>query len=143
MYTYLHMLSIRTYHTCIAVHYIHVHVQTRRTPRVVCLRAVSTPIHPEIRGSRDPDPVCILRSSKWAHFGSLGLSGVSVGVQIGVDLAIFGPPYTIPIRARAYNDCVQDAVLLKTASNQGYPWPQNGTHFGSLKMAHTDSVQFI
>ena len=33
-------------------------------------------------------------------------------------LAYIYPRYTIPIRARAYNDCVRDAVLLKTASNQ-------------------------
>ena len=41
------------------------------------------------------------------------------GGSKGSDLAVFGyfdPLNTIPIRARAYNDCVQDAVLLKTAS---------------------------
>ena len=57
------------------------------------------------------------------------------GVQNGVHLAIFGPIYTIPIRARAYNDCVKDAVLLKTASNRGTYHPQNGCHFGGLEVA--------
>ena len=34
------------------------------------------------------------------------------------------------VRARAYNDCAQDAVLLKTASNRGIG-PQNGPILGS------------
>ena len=38
----------------------------------------------------------------------------------GVDLAVPIPPKPLPLtRARAYNDCVKDAVLLKTASNRG------------------------
>ena len=36
----------------------------------------------------------------------------------GVPISHIMSKYTIPIRARAYNDCARDAVLLKTASNQ-------------------------
>ena len=32
-------------------------------------------------------------------------------------LDIFDPKHTIPIRARAYNDCVQLPILLKTRSS--------------------------
>ena len=45
-------------------------------------------------------------------------------------MAYFDPQHTIPVRARAYNDCVKDAVLLKTASNRGIHGPQNGTILG-------------
>ena len=55
----------------------------------------------------------------------------------GVNLGVFD---TIPIRARAYNDCAQDAVLLKTASKWGYPGPQNGPILGSSDgHLHTDT----
>ena len=50
------------------------------------------------------------------HSSYLWDQGVSVGSILGVHLAIMTPEHTIPIRARAYNDCVKDAVLLKTAS---------------------------
>ena len=51
-----------------------------------------------------------------ARFSYLVDQGVSGGVQKGVKMGCFDPRCTIPIRARAYNDCAQDAVLLKTAS---------------------------
>ena len=43
--------------------------------------------------------------------------------QKWVQLAIFRPEYTIPIRARAYNDCVKLPVLLKTRSSGGPGYP--------------------
>ena len=38
------------------------------------------------------------------------------GVAYGVHFGVFD---TIPIRARAYNDCVRIPILLKTRSNRG------------------------
>ena len=57
------------------------------------------------------------------------------GIQ-GSDLGVFRPKHTIPIRARAYNDCVKTPILLKTRSSGGIPDPliervlglQIGTH---------------
>ena len=43
---------------------------------------------------------------------------VDHGVQFGVISAVFDL-YTIPIRARAYNDCVKHMILLKTRSSGG------------------------
>ena len=58
---------------------------------------------------------------------------VSVGIKGGEmgSISAMIPLYTIPIRARAYNDCAKDAVLLKTASNGGIQGPKMGSHFGS------------
>ena len=47
--------------------------------------------------------------------------GVSVGVQIG---HISPPIIPIPVRARAYNDCAQDAILLKPYSRRGIQGPK-------------------
>ena len=45
--------------------------------------------------------------------------------------------YTIPIRARAYNDCAKERVLPKTRSRGGIPGPKMGP-FWVLEMVHTD-----
>ena len=56
----------------------------------------------------------------------------------GVHFGVFD---TIPIRARAYNDCVKDAVLLKTASKHvqaEVSWTPKWVHFGALKDSTSD-----
>ena len=50
--------------------------------------------------------------------------------QIWLNSTPFDPQHTIPIRARAYNDCAKHAVLLKTASNGPLGLPQNGSILG-------------
>ena len=55
----------------------------------------------------------------------------------GVPISHIMSKYTIPIRARAYNDCARDAVLLKTASNR-VSGPQNGPILGP-----SDGVQMV
>ena len=55
-----------------------------------------------------------------------------MGVNFGVHFGCFDL-FTLPLtRARAYNDCVKDAVLLKTASNRTGHHPQNGPILGSF-----------
>ena len=45
-------------------------------------------------------------------------------------MGYFDPRYTIPIRARAYNDCAKERVLLKTRSRGGIPDPKMGPFWG-------------
>ena len=56
------------------------------------------------------------------------------GAQNRSNLAIFDPPPITLVRARAYNDCAKDAVLLKTASKWLQAGPPKWTHFGGLQM---------
>ena len=68
---------------------------------------------------------------RWVGYWQLyrGIRGQCI--RRGSDLGYI-VPNTIPCtRARAYNDSVQDAVLLKTASNRGLTGPQNGPILGS------------
>ena len=58
----------------------------------------------------------------------------SRGIRRGSILAVFEPNHYPLTRARAYNDCAKDAVLLKTASNRVSRTPK-WAHFGVLKMA--------
>ena len=76
-------------------------------------------------------------TAKMRDFGYLidygDVHRVNTQVKMGPKWGPFGhydPLNTIPIRARAYNDCVKDAVLLKTASNS-VSGPQNGPILGS------------
>ena len=45
-----------------------------------------------------------------------GIKGYQMGSDLGVNLSVFDPIPVPLTRARAYNDCAKDAVLLKTAS---------------------------
>ena len=55
----------------------------------------------------------------------------------GTDGVHFGVFDTIPIRARAYNDCVRIPVLPKTRSSGGPGYPLIGRVLGAYRSAHT------
>ena len=81
--------------------------------------------------------------SKSAHFGPTNgpvfrFLGGSGGGSRGPICPVFEPYYTqhtIPIRARAYNDCVEHHVLLKTRSSGGPGYPLIERVLG-LQMTH-------
>ena len=74
----------------------------------------------------------------WAVYGPLHLAGsmvlwdqgVSVGGRFGVHFSHIWNRYTIPIRARAYNDCVKVPILLKTRSSGGPGYPRLNVFWG-------------
>ena len=73
---------------------------------------------------------------KWAEFGYLVDQGVFRGSDLGSFQLFWTPPYTIPIRARAYNDCAKHTILLKTRSSGGPGYPRIERVFGTLQMVH-------
>ena len=77
--------------------------------------------------------------------GCRGIKGVYKGGEMGVILGPFWSNQLSCTRARAYNDCAQDAVLLKTASKhvqeEVYMDPKMDPFWGPSEWSYRHTIQ--